>query len=88
MMTSLTTAALRKAHQEQPQAAQTPRRLSPLLDGRPDALSDRALRGAQGQAENDQSRAELLGFCRSCLPAIEQQVKVLAGEGLKQREES
>ncbi|MBB4845485.1 exodeoxyribonuclease VII small subunit [Paucibacter oligotrophus] len=28
--------------------------------------------------------AELLGFCRAKLQAVEQQVKVLEGEGLKQ----
>ncbi len=32
--------------------------------------------------------AELLGFCRSRLQAVEQQVKVLEGEGLKQWGES
>ena len=32
--------------------------------------------------------AELLGFCRNRLQAIEQQVKVLDGEGLRSREDS
>ena len=32
--------------------------------------------------------AELLGFCRDRLQAVEQQVKVLEGEGLKQWEDS
>ncbi len=32
--------------------------------------------------------AELLGFCRNRLQAIEQQVKVLDGEGLRAREDS
>ena len=32
--------------------------------------------------------AELLGFCRARLQAVEQQVKVLEGEGLKQWEDS
>lgn len=32
--------------------------------------------------------AELLGFCRTRLQAVEQQVKVLEGEGMKQWEDS
>lgn len=32
--------------------------------------------------------AELLGFCRARLQAVEQQVKVLEGEGMKQWEDS
>ncbi|MCV2361367.1 exodeoxyribonuclease VII small subunit [Paucibacter sp. TC2R-5] len=38
--------------------------------------------------ESYQRGAELLGFCRSRLQAVEQQVKVLEGEELKQWGES
>ena len=80
-----TNAALPKAYPDKSQAPELPARSPTPLDGGPDALGEHALRcgAARAEAENDQSRAELLGFCRSRRPAIEQQVKVLDGGKVK-----
>jgi len=56
---------------------------------------ERLLAGMEGQQlpldrllESYRRGAELLEFCRSRLQAVEQQVKVLEGEGLKSWEDS
>jgi len=56
---------------------------------------ERLLAGMEGQQlpldsllESYRRGAELLEFCKSRLQAVEQQVKVLEGEGLKRWEES
>jgi hypothetical protein len=84
------TAALPKAHQEKSEAPESRKRSPKPLAGRPDAFGEHGMRcgAVRGEAKNDQSRAELLGFCRSCRPAIEQKIMVLEGERLKQWEES